>query len=67
MNYSYIGPEGQIKNPERNEGYLCPEWSNIAVIHTRRSLSLFDDDLVSKNKVEIKSCVNYLSNPVCQQ
>ena len=51
MDYGYIGPEGQLKYPERSEGCLSPEWSNIAVIHTRRSLSLFDNYLATKKKL----------------
>ena len=43
MNCGYIGLEGQIKYPERSEVNLSPEWSDIAVIHSRMSSSLFHD------------------------
>ncbi len=38
MNYGYIGPEGQIKYPERSERNLSPELSNTAPIADLSSL-----------------------------
>ena len=39
------------KYPERSEGYLLSWRSDIAVMSTRRPLSLFDDYLAIKKKL----------------
>ena len=48
VNYSNIGPEVQVNDLKQSEGYLSPKWSDIAVIHTRISKSLFDNSQILK-------------------